>query len=394
MHQETPEEYQVLHVGPENEAALDQTLVNEARGLKKRRISKLVLLALVCGVGFFAMSSLKGTIEKNELQISSLIDEVGNLSQSNLELYNKVESQEAVLQSIEGGFTELGQALESSDDTALQQSFLTLLSRFSSASGGELFSESAGGNSTDSTFDILILGTNGAHTDTIMIASINEDKQKASIFSVPRDLYISGRRINEYYTYYGEEELERMLKELTGLQIDRFVQVDLNGFVDIVDEIGGLDIYVPKSIYDGYYPNSRGGYSAYSIEKGQYHMKGDEALKYARSRKSTSDFDRAARQQSILAALRTKMIQLDGVMDMKEITELMKTGLESTSTDITLLDLVSYYYDYQSYSLSTGFVLSTDNYLYSMINQSGAYILLPNTGNFDEIHGVISKLVN
>ncbi|EKD93554.1 MAG: hypothetical protein ACD_28C00119G0001, partial [uncultured bacterium] len=64
-------------------------------------------------------------------------------------------------------------------------------------------SEDLLGVSNDETFDILVLGTNGAHTDSIMVASINEEKEKVSLFSIPRDLYINGRRINAYYTYYG-----------------------------------------------------------------------------------------------------------------------------------------------------------------------------------------------
>jgi LCP family protein required for cell wall assembly len=211
---------------------------------------------------------------------------------------------------------------------------------------------------------------------------------------VPRDLYINGRRINEYYHSYGVDTLERMVESVTGLTIDHYVQVDLQGFVEVVDLLGGLDIYVDENIYDGLYPNGKGGYDAYSITVGQYHMDGTEALKYARSRKSTSDFDRAARQQKIIAALRTKITQMDGVMEMKDLTSIFQTGITYTNTDLNLLDIVSNYYDYQDYDLSTGFVLTSSNYLYSMINESGAYILLPKTGNYDEIHQVISQLVN
>ena len=246
----------------------------------------------------------------------------------------------------------------------------------------------------DATFDILLLGTNGAHTDTIMVASINEEKEKISLFSVPRDLYVNGRKINEYYTYYGVDTLQRMVETVTGLQIDQYAQVDLKGFVEIVDLLGGVDVHVSKSIYDGLYPNGKGGYSPYSIEEGDHHFDGEEALRYARSRESTSDFDRAGRQQIVLAAVRTKIEQLDSVMDLKELSELFQTGLEYSTTDMDVLDIVGYYFDYKDYDLSTGFVLTSSNYLYSMINEGGAYILLPRGGNYDEIHQVISDLVN
>jgi LCP family protein required for cell wall assembly len=230
--------------------------------------------------------------------------------------------------------------------------------------------------------------------DTIIVASVNEEKHKISLFSVPRDLYINGRRINEYYTYYGVDQLSRMVSTVTGLQMDQYVQVDLQGFIDIVDVLGGLDVYVSESLYDGLYPNGKGGYSSYSIDEGQHHFTGEEALKYARSRHSTSDFDRAERQQTVLAALRTKVVQLDSVMEMKELTKLFQTAIENTTTDIDLLDAVGYYYDYQEYDLNTGFVLTSGNYLTSLINESGAYILIPRDGDFTEIHEVISELVN
>ena len=79
---------------------------------------------------------------------------------------------------------------------------------------------------------------------------------------------------------------------------------------------------------------------------------------------------------------------------MKELTQLFQTGLTNVTTDISLLDALSYYYDYSDYDLEFGLVLSTSNYLYSMINESGAYILLPNTGNYEAIHKVIDEWVH
>mgnify|MGYP001610997180 FL=1 len=277
----------------------------------------------------------------------------------------------------------------------IQNVFASILSRV--ATGGQTVSlagDTPAVAAEDSTFDILVLGTNGSHTDTIIVASINEEKNKISLFSIPRDLYINGRRINEYYTYYGVDQLGRMVSSVTGLEMDHYVQVDLNGFVEIVDLLGGLDVYVSEALYDGLYPNGKGGYSAYSVEVGQHHFTGEEALRYARSRKSTSDFDRAERQQTILAALRSKVVQLDSVMEMKGLTKLFQTAIQNTTTDIDLLDLVGYYYDYQNYDLNTGFVLNSGNYLTSLINESGAYILIPRDGDFSEIHQVISELVN
>lgn len=390
---EQPEEYNVIHIGPELNS-VDRHLVQQARK------SKLVSMAAFVSFGamlfglIFVNASLNKSLDEQQMQISSLIDELGQLSQKNFTLSEQVTSQETVLQGIATDFTSLGTAMQGGDTTGIQNVFTSVLSRVATGQNVSLSEETPGTVVDDNTFDILVLGTNGSHTDTIIVASINEEKQKISLFSIPRDLYINGRRINEYYTYYGVDQLSRMVSTVSGLEMDQYVQVDLKGFTEIVDLLGGLDVYVSDALYDGLYPNGKGGYSAYSIEVGQHHFSGEEALRYARSRKSTSDFDRAERQQTILAALRTKVVQLDSVMEMKELTKLFQTAIENTTTDMDLLDMVGYYYDYQSYDLNTGFVLTSGNYLTSLINESGAYILIPRDGDFTEIHEVISELVN
>jgi len=65
-----------------------------------------------------------------------------------------------------------------------------------------------------------------------------------------------------------------MVEVVTGIEIDRYAKVDLTGFTEVVDLLGGIDVYVDKAIYDGYYPNGKGGYDAFSIEEGSYHMSG------------------------------------------------------------------------------------------------------------------------
>lgn len=390
-----PELYNVLHIGPEHSSPLDRKLVLEA---KKARISKVIVGlggGLVLLTLFFVGNSVRGDIDTSKQQIDSLIDEVGSLNQSNFNLQQQVTSQDAVLKGLAGDFTGLGTAIQGGDKNEIASLFTNILLKFSeSHPTANIATDVTSADSADSTYDVLILGTHGSLTDTIMVASVNASKQKISLFSVPRDLYINGRKINGYYNAYGVETLERMVESVTGLTVDNYVQVDLDGFVEVVDLLGGLDIYVDKAIYDGLYPNTKGGYDAYSIAVGQYHLSGAEALKYARSRESTSDFDRAARQQKILSSLRSKLTQLDSVMEMKDLTGIFQTGLTYTKTDLNLLDIVGYYYDYQDYDLSTGFVLTSSNYLYSMINEGGAYILLPKTGNYDQIHQVISDLVN
>lgn len=345
-------------------------------------------MALMFGVVTVMYVLMHGFISTSEAQIASLIDEVGTLNQENDSLSGQVESQAAVLKFMAQDFSsfEKGNGVENASFGEFEQ-------MLDEIAGDDV--QLASAPMEDDTFDVLILGTNGAHTDTIMVASVYEPEKKISLFSIPRDLYINGRRINEYYHYYGISQLEKMVGAVTGLAIDNYVQIDLQAFIDTVNAIGGMDVYVDKAITDSYYPNANGGYMTYSIEPGNYHMDGETALKYARSRKSTSDFDRAARQQEIVSAVRTKLLQMDTVMNMKTLTALFKTAMENVETDLEIFDVVSYYYDYGNYTFQTGFVLSNGNYLFSKLSdESGAYMLLPNGGNFEQIKNVISELVH
>ncbi len=395
-----PEDYNVVHIGPEYTAESDKKILRLA---KKTRLAKMAMAAmsatlLTALLGFNL--SFHGALDENESKVNALIEEVGALTQANFELHEQVTSQDAVLKEIQENFKDLGVALQDGKKDEIASLFTNILQNFSKVSeeqtsaNVELSGEEQEEARSDQTEDILLIGTHGSLTDTLMMASINTEKKKITLFSIPRDLYINGRRINQYYNTYGVETLQGMVEDITGLTVDHYAQIDMEGFTKAIDLLGGVDITVDKAIYDGLYPNANGGYTAYSIEAGEHHMTGAEALKFARSRESTTDFDRAARQQKILSAVREKIAKLDSLMDLKELGGLFQTAISYTKTDLDILEGIGYYYDYRDYTVDTGFVLSTSNYLYSTINESGAYTLLPKTGNFSEIQKVIRELVN
>lgn len=391
-----------IHIGPEH---LEPEVSNSGY-VSKKRTSFITFACIFISIGslffgfVFLSSNVNKKFEDNTEYINSLVDEVGQLKQERFMLSEQITSQETVLQTIENDFSKLQSVIGSKDmhDSDFEKLFADSSLHLSEASALNFdLSKQVDLSSVptnDGTFDVLILGTNGALSDTIMVASVNVKKQKVSLFSVPRDLYINGRRINEYYTYYGANQMERMVEMVTGLEIDNYVQVDLKGFTEIVDVLGGIDVKVEKAIRDGLYPNKKGGYSPYSIAVGNYHMTGEEALKYARSRKSTSDFDRAERQQVIVKAVRDKIMQLDLVMDIKSLTKMFQALMVHTKTDVSLFDAIGYYQDYKDFSVNSGLVFSTSNYLYSQINQNGAYMLLPKSGNYNDMHKAIFDLVN
>ena len=190
--------------------------------------------------------------------------------------------------------------------------------------------------STGDRVNVLILGVDSGAgrtqslTDTIIVASVDPVGETVSMLSVPRDLVDvplpTGSRfspkINSLISYVEANPTEfpgqggdgvEVLATSLGLLLDRpihyYARVNLGGFVEVVDSLGGVDVQVTKSIdapaYGGY------GVDGFSIRPGRHHLNGGEALAYARIRKATgeNDFTRAARQQEVLVALRDRVVQ-------------------------------------------------------------------------------------
>ena len=241
--------------------------------------------------------------------------------------------------------------------------------------------------------NFLLIGQNQGLTDTIMVVAINPNTKRITLISVPRDLYVNGRRINEIYHHYGIEKLKDALQDILGLKISEYAAVDLEGFEAAVDVLGGLDIYVDEDIYDYQYPTANKGYQVFNLKAGQYNMDGASALKFARSRKSTSDFDRAERQQKVIEAMLRKVKEMKLQSDKEKAVDFFNTVSDYVHTDMEPISAYTYLKMFKDFQVEKNNVLSSSNYLYSMINASGAYVLLPRSGDYDEIKGYVFELV-
>lgn len=210
--------------------------------------------------------------------------------------------------------------------------------------------------------NILLLGTGGSGhdgadlTDTIMIANINQETNQVSLLSIPRDFYITDKkagsmRINNIY-HVGKNELGdanlglSMLKDhvenITNIPIHYYVKVDFNGFEKIIDALGGIDVDVPEAVYDPEYPRGENiGYEVFSIGAGPQHLDGATALKYARSRHTTSDFDRSKRQQIILYAIKEKAEKEGILADTGKIKDLYDALQAYIDTDVTAREIIT-----------------------------------------------------
>ncbi len=179
-------------------------------------------------------------------------------------------------------------------------------------------------------------GRGGFRTDTILLVTINPADNSVNITSFPRDLYVyipgySSSRINTALARGGFKTLASTFEYNFGVRPDYYVMINFWSFVEVVDSLGGIDVYASQPLSE---------YTArswFTIPAGLNHMDGDTALYYTRSRKSTSDFDRNRRQQEVVMATIDKFISLYTI---SKIPELYKIYLDNVTTNIKSKDII------------------------------------------------------
>ena len=161
--------------------------------------------------------------------------------------------------------------------------------------------------------------------------------------------------------------------------------------------MGGVDIYVDKAIYDPSFPDKNmKGYDPFRMKAGQQHMDGSTALKYARSRESTSDFDRAKRQQKVIAAVKEKAMKSGIMTNPQKIIDVLSTLGNSVKTNFSVSETKSFLglvKDITSSNISSTVLSNGPDGLLVDYN-NGTYYLKPKTGNFKEIQKVVQNIFN
>jgi LCP family protein required for cell wall assembly len=179
--------------------------------------------------------------------------------------------------------------------------------------------------------NILVLGSDNdtkkeeinPPTQSMIVVSIDPVNHKVTLLSIPRDFWVPVRgkgmqKIMLAYKYGRVELARETVEKLFHINIDRYAWVGLDGFISVVDTFNGVTLDVKHPILDDSYPQDITGPNAYAYQRvfippGWAHLKGDLALKYVRSRHGSylGDFDRSARQQQVLVALKAKAHGLD-----------------------------------------------------------------------------------
>ncbi len=196
-----------------------------------------------------------------------------------------------------------------------------------------------------------------ALTDSVFVLTIDPFSKTAGVFSIPRDLLVeipngSGGyytdRINvvwgvgefdyDGYDGGGTGLVKDTIEHNFGIPIDNYVVLDFADFIDLVDEVGGVDIDVPEYVADFDYTEYHGS-GGYAVEflPGPEHMDGQRALAYARIRKGSNDFKRIERQQLVIQATADKAFSLDLLFDPAKALDLygkFKSAVQSDISDL------------------------------------------------------------
>jgi LCP family protein required for cell wall assembly len=245
-------------------------------------------------------------------------------------------------------------------------------------------------------------------TDTLIVASINEKLNKVVLSSIPRDLYVKheniiAQRINSVYenTKYrlGEEEgmqtLSDIASDFVGFPIHYYIKIDFKGLVDVVDAVGGIEVYNEETIYDPFYPGPNYSYQTFSLPQGTQYLDGETALKFARSRKTSSDFARSNRQQQVIFGIKEKALQLNILSSPERLTDLYKSIESNIGTNLTIREITSLAAvasDLQSTDLVSAIVNDDFNnkggFLYTppRSQYADAFVLLPADKSLSQIH--------
>jgi LCP family protein required for cell wall assembly len=199
--------------------------------------------------------------------------------------------------------------------------------------------------------NIMVLGVDARpdggdqNADVIIIARLDLEDHTLRSISLPRDLEVDipghgPGKINGAYGIGLEENPDNRVGGVAkmrdtieynfGIMIDEYVMIDFDGFKDVVDAVGGIDITVPERIEDEAYPTEDYGTRLLIIEAGRQHMDGETALSYARTRHQDSDDHRRERQMLVIEALLTKGQKLGSLTRVADlITALSGAALTS-----------------------------------------------------------------
>lgn len=252
-------------------------------------------------------------------------------------------------------------------------------------------------NVTTQPFTVLISGNDSygslnevSRSDVNMLVTINPKTSTILMTSIPRDYYIpfvcgadSGNCVDgmkdklTHTGLYGLETTEKSLEELFGITINYHVRVNFSSLVNLVDALGGIDVYVDKGLeVETFYVNSTPG-----VKAGKNHLDGERALAFARERYAYVDGDvqRVKNQQQVLTQIVKKVASPSMIVNFGKFMDALGGAFETNMSSDDMLSLIRYEFTfYPKWVFESYAVLGYDSNEYSPTVGDYAFAMLIN----------------
>lgn len=236
----------------------------------------------------------------------------------------------------------------------------------------------------------------GNRSDTIMIASLNNDTKEVKLVSIYRDTLLelddgSYNKANAAYAFGGPEGAVSLINRNLDMNIEKYVTVNFNALVDVIDAVGGLDLELTHDevVHMNNYCVETSKVTGKSYEKiepeveGTYHLNGVQAVSYSRIRYTAGgDFKRAERQRLVLEKIADKVQN----MSVGTVNKIIDSVFPQISTNFTLAEMIGYAKNLTKYKLGDSIGFPADNTT-DMLNEVGS-VVIPDTlsSNVMEVH--------
>lgn len=236
----------------------------------------------------------------------------------------------------------------------------------------------------------------GNRSDTIMIASLNNDTKEVKLVSIYRDTLLelddgSYNKANAAYAFGGPEGAVSLINRNLDMNIEKYVTVNFNALVDVIDAVGGLDLELTHDevVNMNNYCVETSKVTGKSYEKiepeveGTYHLNGVQAVSYSRIRYTAGgDFKRAERQRLVLEKIADKVQN----MSVGTVNKIIDSVFPQISTNFTLAEMIGYAKNLTKYKLGDSIGFPADNTT-DMLNEVGS-VVIPDTlsSNVMEVH--------
>jgi len=275
---------------------------------------------------------------------------------------------------------------------------------------------------TSDRVNVLVMGFGGSGhdgaylTDSMMVISMLPQSKHTSMISVPRDLWVQNPANSGNYTKLnavypvaagstnqdpvaGGNAAAQKIATITGLDVKYWLTINFAGFRDLINSVGGVDVYVPDAFTAKYPKNDDPAIDASWItvhfDKGNTHMDGERAIEYARAREvidnlaEGTDFARSARQQIIIKAALAKV---KDISTWPKLFNAMDALQKTIYTNMSLADLSQFALKMDLNDPHTAHIgLSNQNVLQDSQSNDGQYILEPQNGNWQGIKDYVQQ---